>query len=401
MVLEGVFQSFILFKLNSFLVALRLLSWFACPIGIVMDGVHFILWVAMSIYTMTCIKEHISLDKNLHNQDKVMAMQLALATLPLMYEFNMIKYLHSNAVGCLHLDTLQVVGVFPAITLLLQTCFQFALPLSRVEELEHNISRELQSSSRYIKEYNLFMLFHLFSVQLMSLKTDGWMTDIFFLGSFELAARVWGVHLFQSISNLNTGPSEVVALDNSDMTLEASYEIMVPEETVSDLHKNVEWIICNRIWESRGNFTELSKYLDISDMTLEASYEIMVPEETMSDPLHKNVEWVIFNRIWESRGNFTELSKYLDISDMTLEASYEIMVPEETMSDPLHKNVEWVIFNRIWDNQESRDNYKYIYGTKYIYLATVPVNYMYEDLIPETVFANHKNFSRFVLSRAP
>ena len=144
------------------------------------------------------------------------------------------------------------------------------------------------------------MLFHWFSVQLMSLKTDGWMTDIFFLGVFELAARVWGVHLFQSISNLKTGPSEVVALDNSDMTLEASDEVMVPEETVSDLHKNVEQIICK-------------------------------------------------NEV------------------------------------------------RKWNYQESRDNYMELST----YLGTVPVNYMYEDLIPETLFANHNRFSRFVFPRAP
>ena len=161
---------------------------------------HILLWIVMGWAALFCITRIVFLSQHLPYYKKTRVLCLILAAFPLIYQFMMIKFLHSYFASCFS-DTIQIFGIFPATTLVLQTCFQFAFIIKPLEYGHRRIESELRNAASYISQYNLFMLFHLVCVQLLSLRVDGWKTDILFWGVFELFTRIWGYYSFKYLAS--------------------------------------------------------------------------------------------------------------------------------------------------------------------------------------------------------
>ena len=161
---------------------------------------------------------------------------LILAAFPLYYQFIMIKFLHSYFASCFS-GTIQVFGIFPATILVLQTCFQFAFIMKqfRLKHGHQNRESELRNAATYISQYNLFMLVHLACVEILSLRVDGWKTDILFLGVSELFTRIWGYYSFK---NLSKSP-----LIMEEENLNRNDELIVPHRNYQNLCTN----LCNTV----------------------------------------------------------------------------------------------------------------------------------------------------------
>ena len=164
------------------------------PLDSFMYVVHF--WASLF-----CISRIVFLSRHLPYYRKTRVLCLILAAFPLIYQFMMIKFLHSYFASC-YSGTIQIVGIFPATTLLLQTCFQFAFIIKQFQlNYDHQTREsELRNAATYISQYNLFMLVHLACVEILSLNVDGWKTNILFLGVFELFTRIWGYYSFKNMS---------------------------------------------------------------------------------------------------------------------------------------------------------------------------------------------------------
>ena len=149
---------------------------------------------------------------------------LIFASMPIMYQLYMIKFVHYYFAASF-MEVVQVLGGYPAVALIFQTCTQFSFVfLISDKKIDPQLSCNLQNAADYIKDYNLFMFVHLLCVQSFSLMIGGWNVDILFLGFFELGTRIWGFQFFKDISgkiahqthdNLHDKQSRKPSVDNS------------------------------------------------------------------------------------------------------------------------------------------------------------------------------------------